>query len=266
MTDRYAQLVNTPIGKLVTQQMGLPQPPRLERHTPGRPVIAGPVLFGGTGPPSRLATPVAKVLSAIDADVFTPMDEELRIAAAQAKLDAGIFNPEAVAEDDRFKALVLDATGIQSSDELDRAWAFLHPAIRRVLPSGRVLILGTPPEDCAGPPVAIAQRALEGLERAVGKEIRQRRDLPAHLRQAQGRGPARVDAAFLPLAAVGVRLRSGRPDRPRRGGGGQVRLGRAAGRQGRARHRRGPRDRGGHRRGPLPRRRPRGGARRGADG
>jgi 3-oxoacyl-[acyl-carrier protein] reductase len=172
MTDRYAQLVNNPIGKFVTKQIGLPQPPRLERYTPGGRVIAGPVLFGGTGPESRLATPVAKVLSAIDADVCTPMDEELRTAAAQAKLDAGIFNPEAVAEDDRFKALVLDATGIQSSDELDQAWAFLHPAMRRVLPSGRVIILGTPPEDCAGPPMAIAQRALEGLERAVGKEIR----------------------------------------------------------------------------------------------
>ena len=172
MTDRYAQLVNTPIGKLVTKQIGLPQPPRLERYAPGGPVIAGPVLFGGTGPESRLATPVAKVLSAIDADVFTPMDEQLRTAAAQAKLDAGIFNPEAVAAEDRFKALVLDATGIQSSDELDRAWAFLHPAIRRVLPSGRVIILGTPPEDCASPQVAVAQRALEGLARAVGKEIK----------------------------------------------------------------------------------------------
>ena len=172
MTDRYAQLVNTPIGKLVTKQIGLPQPPRLERHTPGQPVITGPVLFGAAGPESRLATPVAKVLRAIDADVRTSMDEELRTAAAQAKLDAGIFNPEAVAEDERFKALVFDATGIQSSPELDRAWAFFHPAIRRVLPSGRVTILGTPPEDCASPPVAIAQRALEGLERAVGKEVK----------------------------------------------------------------------------------------------
>ena len=34
MTDRYAQLVNTPIGKLVTKQIGLPQPPRLERYEP----------------------------------------------------------------------------------------------------------------------------------------------------------------------------------------------------------------------------------------
>jgi 3-oxoacyl-[acyl-carrier protein] reductase len=180
MTDRYAQLVNTPIGKLVTKQIGLPQPPRLERFEPDQPVITGTVLLGraaGTGAPdgggpSRLAAPVAKVLKAIDADVLTPMDEGLRSAAAEAKLDAGVFNPDAAPEDQRFKALVFDATQIESSDELERAWAFFKPAIRRVLPSGRVLILGTPPEDCAAPPLAIAQRALEGLARAIGKEVK----------------------------------------------------------------------------------------------
>jgi 3-oxoacyl-[acyl-carrier protein] reductase len=180
MTDRYAQLVNTPIGKLVTKQIGLPQPSRLERYELGGPVIAGPVLLGragGTGSAggagsSRLAAPVAKVLEAIDADVLTAMDEDLRTAAAEAKLDAGVFNPEAPADDQRFKALVFDATQIESSDELERAWAFFKPAIRRVLPSGRVIILGTAPEDCATPPLAIAQRALEGLERAIGKELK----------------------------------------------------------------------------------------------
>jgi 3-oxoacyl-[acyl-carrier protein] reductase len=180
MTDRYAQLVNTPIGKLVTKQIGLPQPPRLERgdpSAPNGPVITGPVLFGAAGraggaDSSRLAAPVAKVLKAIDADVSTPMDEDLRSAAAKAKLDAGIFNPDAAPEDLSFKALVFDATGIGSSQELERAWAFFAPAIRRVLPSGRVIILGTAPEDCAGPPMAIAQRALEGLARAIGKEVK----------------------------------------------------------------------------------------------
>jgi 3-oxoacyl-[acyl-carrier protein] reductase len=179
MTDRYAQLVNTPIGKLVTKQIGLPQPPRLERYEPGQPVIAGPVLLGAAGAvdgagagASRLLAPVAKVLKAIDAEVLTAMDQDLRTAAAEARLDAGVFNPDAASDDERFKALILDATGIESSDELERAWAFFHPAIRRVLPSGRVIILGTPPEDCATPASAIAQRALEGLERAIGKEVK----------------------------------------------------------------------------------------------
>jgi 3-oxoacyl-[acyl-carrier protein] reductase len=170
MTDRYQQLVNTPIGKLVTKQIGLPQPPRLERFRPGQPVVTGPVLLGGTG--GRLVKPVAKILAAVDADVSTPIVEDVRMAAAQAKLDAGIFNPDAAPEDQRFKALVFDATGIASTAELEQVWSFFHPAIRRLLNSGRVIVLGTSPEDCADPQAAIAQRALEGLERAIGKEVK----------------------------------------------------------------------------------------------
>jgi 3-oxoacyl-[acyl-carrier protein] reductase len=87
-------------------------------------------------------------------------------------LPAGIWNPDATPAEQRFKALVLDATGIASSDELVQTWAFLHPTIRKVMNSGRVIVLGTPPEDCSSPAEAVAQRALEGLVRAVGKEVK----------------------------------------------------------------------------------------------
>ncbi len=171
MADRYQQLVNTPIGRIVTKQIGLPNPPRLERYEPGQPVIAGTVLLGAA-PGSRLSRAIADVLASIGAEVATPMDEPVRGAAAAAGLDAGIWNPDAPPAEQRFKALVLDATGISSSQELVQAWAFLHPAIRRVMSSGRVIVLGTPPEDCSSPPEHIAQRALEGLVRAVGKEVK----------------------------------------------------------------------------------------------
>ena len=171
MADRYQQLVNTPIGRIVTKQIGLPNPPRLERYEPGQPVIAGPVLLGAA-PGSRLSRAIADVLASIGAEVATPMDEPVRGAAAAAGLDAGIWNPDAPPAEQRFKALVLDATGISSSQELVQAWGFLHPAIRRVMSSGRVIVLGTPPEDCSAPPEHIAQRALEGLVRAVGKEVK----------------------------------------------------------------------------------------------
>ncbi len=171
MADRYQQLVNTPIGRIVTKQIGLPNPPRLERFQPGQPVISGPVLLGAA-PGSRLSRTLADVLASIDAEVATPMDEPVRSAAAAAGLDAGVWNPEAAPPEQRFKALVFDATGIGSSEQLVEAWAFLHPAIRRVMTSGRVIVLGTPPEDCASPPEHIAQRALEGLVRAIGKEVK----------------------------------------------------------------------------------------------
>jgi 3-oxoacyl-[acyl-carrier protein] reductase len=170
MADRYQQLVNTPIGRIVTKQIGLPNPPRLQRYEPGQPVIDGPVLFGAAED-SRLAGAVTAILASARAETFTPMDESLRNAAADAKLDASVWNPEA-ASDRRFKALVFDATGIRSSGQLAEAWAFLHPSIRSVIPSGRVVILGTPPEDCGAPPEAIAQRALAGLARAIGKEVK----------------------------------------------------------------------------------------------
>jgi 3-oxoacyl-[acyl-carrier protein] reductase len=170
MADRYSQLVNNPIGRLVAGQIGLPQPPQLERYQPGQSVISGEVLLGGPG--GRLHTSITKVLAGIGADVLTPTDEDIRTAAAAAKLDAGIFNPQAAADDQRFKALVFDATGIRSSDELIRAWEFFSPAIRKVVASGRVLVLGTPPEECSDPHEAVAQRSLEGLERAIGKEVK----------------------------------------------------------------------------------------------
>jgi 3-oxoacyl-[acyl-carrier protein] reductase len=171
MSDRYSQLVNTPIGKIVTKQIGLPSPVKLDRYERGRPVISGPVLLGAA-PGGRLAGAVAKVLAAIDAEVHTPLDEHVRTAAADASLDAKVFNPDAAPEDQTFKALVFDASGIETSEQLREVWAFFGPTIRRVRRSGRVIVLGTTPGDCKRPRQATAQRALEGFVRSVGKEVR----------------------------------------------------------------------------------------------
>jgi 3-oxoacyl-[acyl-carrier protein] reductase len=171
MADRYQQLINTPVGRIVSKQVGLPAPVRLDRYAAGQRVIDGPVLLGGA-PFGRLLGPTMHVLSAIGAETHTPMLDEVRSAAADAGVDARVFNPEAAPAEETFKALIFDATGITSTDELHEAWEFFHPTIRRVRPSGRVIVLGTPPEDASSPPEAIAQRALEGLTRSIGKEVR----------------------------------------------------------------------------------------------
>jgi 3-oxoacyl-[acyl-carrier protein] reductase len=171
MADRYQQLINTPIGKIVSKQVGLPAPVTLERYEPGQPVVTGPVLLGAA-PGGRLTPAITKVLAAIDAETYTPMDERVRSAAADAGLDAAIFNPEAASADETFKALVFDASGIASIEDLREAWRFFGSTIRRVQPSGRVIVLGTPPEDAGSPEASVAQRALEGLTRSIGKEVR----------------------------------------------------------------------------------------------
>ena len=171
MADRYQQLINTPVGRIVSRQIGLPSPVKLERYEPGQAVVSGPVLLGAASG-SRLVAPAANTLAAVKAEVSTPHQEEARQAAADAGLSAGIFNPEVASADQTFKALVFDASGINDSAALKQAWAFFHPTIRRVRASGRVIVLGTPPEECEEPDGAVAQRALEGLVRSIGKEVR----------------------------------------------------------------------------------------------
>jgi 3-oxoacyl-[acyl-carrier protein] reductase len=149
MTDRYQQLINTPIGRIVSKQVGLPSPATLERYKAGQPVIDGPVLTGAA-PGGRLGGAIASVLTGIGADVAR----------------------DAEREDQTFKALVFDASGISDSEQLRELWAFFHPTIRRVQPSGRVIVLGTPPAECGSPSETIAQRALAGFVKAVGKELR----------------------------------------------------------------------------------------------
>jgi 3-oxoacyl-[acyl-carrier protein] reductase len=185
MADRYSQLINTPIGRIVSKQVGLPAPTKLERYEPGQPVIDGPVLLGAA-PGSRLVGGVAVVLRAIDAEVDTPLEEPVRTAAADADLDAGVFNPEVAPAGNSFKAIVFDASGIGSSEQLGEAWSFFHAAIRRVRNSGRVIVLGTPPESCQTPLELIAQRALGGLMRSIGKEVR--RGATAQLLYVQPQG------------------------------------------------------------------------------
>ncbi|HKS46285.1 MAG TPA: 3-oxoacyl-ACP reductase [Amycolatopsis sp.] len=144
MADRYQQFTRTPIGRFLVPKLGLPDPPRLRRHHPGLPPLDGPVLLGAA-PGGRLEKVVRTRLA-----------------------DAGI---EVADGDARYGALVFDATGITDPKQLRQLYHFFHPVIRKVGPSGRVVVLGTPPELSEGRE-RIAQRALEGFVRSVGKELR----------------------------------------------------------------------------------------------
>jgi 3-oxoacyl-[acyl-carrier protein] reductase len=93
------------------------------------------------------------------------------VAQVLAGADAEVAT-QAGDDEQRFKALVYDATGIPESTRLVELWRFFHPTIRRVERSGRVIVLGTPPEECESPREATAQRALEGFTRSLGKEVR----------------------------------------------------------------------------------------------
>jgi 3-oxoacyl-[acyl-carrier protein] reductase len=145
MADRYSQVVNAPVVGTIAKQLGLPQPVSLDRYQPGQPVVAGPVL-SGAAPEGRLTKQVAAILDSVKAE-------------------------RAGAEEGKAKALVFDATGISDSTQLVELQRFFYPAVPRLQRSGRAVVLGTPPAEAGSVEAHIAQRALEGFTRSLGKEI-----------------------------------------------------------------------------------------------
>ncbi len=167
MSDRYFKFANGPIGRQIAPKLGLPQPPVLKRYRPGQPVVEGAVLFGAA-PGGRLTPAVLDVLASVGAETWAAEDDALRDAAANVGISAKIFNPE-TAGDQKFQALVFDATGIADVAGLKALYDFFRPVGRKVRGNGRLIVLGTPPEALKGS-ARVAQRALEGFTRSAGKE------------------------------------------------------------------------------------------------
>ncbi|MEU6562236.1 3-oxoacyl-ACP reductase [Nocardia nova] len=139
----YGSFVNSAPGAFLAGKLGLPQPEKLRRYTPGEPALPGPVLLGGKG---RVAD------------------------AARTQLSDYTF-VDAPSQGVKLGALVFDATGIGSVEELSQLFEFFQPAMRSIAASGRVLVVGTTPELAGSVDGQIAQRALEGFTRSVGKEL-----------------------------------------------------------------------------------------------
>ncbi|MFI2718518.1 3-oxoacyl-ACP reductase [Streptomyces collinus] len=140
MADRYLRFTGTAPGRFLTRRLGLPQPAALTRWSPERPALDGGLLHLTAG---RSALDLAPVL---------------------ARTGIG------PAGSGRAAAVVLDATGVRDVEALAEVHAALHPVVRSVAPSGRVVVLGAP-LDPADHHQAAAQQALEGFTRSLGKEI-----------------------------------------------------------------------------------------------
>jgi 3-oxoacyl-[acyl-carrier protein] reductase len=145
MSDHYQAFTDSPIGKLLVKNLGLPDPTRLERWHEGAPVVDGTVVVGGKG----------------------VLGEQL--TAALDRL--GVAHVHTAVDGERYKALVFDATGITDSAGLVALQEFFTPLMRSLRTCARVVVLGTVPDQTADNGSRVAQRALEGFTRSLGKEI-----------------------------------------------------------------------------------------------
>jgi len=147
-TDLYTQLVHSAPGSFLAKQLGIPQPETLRRYRPGEPPLAGSLLIGGDG---RVAEPLRTAL-AEDYDVVSN-----NIGGRWA---------------DSFGGLVFDAPGITEPAGLKELYKFFTPVLRNIAPSGRLVVVGTTPDQTGSAHERVAQRALEGFTRSLAKEVR----------------------------------------------------------------------------------------------
>ena len=144
MSDKYQSFTQSPLGKILVKNLGLPAPTPLERYTAGDPLVDGTVVVGGTG---RLVESLPGLLDTV-----------------------GIASTVVTEDGQKYKGLVFDATGLTSADQLVALQQFFTPLMRSLASCPRVVVIGTPPEQCSGSE-RVAQRALEGFTRSLGKEI-----------------------------------------------------------------------------------------------
>ena len=143
MNDRYQSFSSSPIGQMFVKNLGLPSPEKLDRWHEGAPLVDGTVLVGGNG-----RVDVTGVLDTL-----------------------GIASTSVAAEGEKYKGLVFDATGLTSPDSLIALQQFFTPLMRSLKSCARVVVIGTNPAQTESVDERIAQRALEGFTRSLGKEI-----------------------------------------------------------------------------------------------
>ncbi|SNT69530.1 3-oxoacyl-ACP reductase [Psychrobacter sp. LV10R520-6] len=169
MSDRYGDFVQSSLGKKVAKNLGLPLPVNLDRFESGQRLVRGSVLVGSaTGDDKRISESVARIFSDLHAEVFVNSSDSIKDALADADIEAKANT----GGDDKFKVLLFDASNISNADELKQVYEFFHTVARRVERSGRVIIIGRPPEAIDDIENALAQRALEGFVKSVGKEFK----------------------------------------------------------------------------------------------
>jgi 3-oxoacyl-[acyl-carrier protein] reductase len=144
MSDKYLNLVNSPVGAAVASRIGLPRPVVLRRYQPADPLLPGPALLGSAS--GDVAGSLAQLLVQAGAEVTSASDTA------------------------RYGALIFDARGVRDPADLATVPEFFAGRLRQLAACGRVLVLGLPP-DGADVTVDATRQALDGITRSLAKEL-----------------------------------------------------------------------------------------------
>lgn len=146
MGFEYGKFVSSGLGKQLATTFGLPRPTTLRRHKAGGALINGAVLLAGHGD-----APLVPQLTAL------LEGEGVQVATQPSTSVAGV---------------VVDMTTIETPADLESLRAIVAPALKTLAPTGRVIVIGRPVDEATSVAQSAARRALEGIVRSIGKEMR----------------------------------------------------------------------------------------------
>lgn len=174
MTNYLQSFIESTMGQKLLSAVGVSEPVQLERFDlSSSSFLQGNVLLGAASGGELLGS-VCDALKSSESTFYYSGDSSNRLAMEKifqkAEVNAAPFQME-VARDLRFKALVLDVSGLTCSEDLRGLYEFFHPIMRQLAPCARLLVLARPVEEAAEPRTATARRALEGFTRCLAKEV-----------------------------------------------------------------------------------------------
>lgn len=160
MSSLLENLYTSPAGKFLADKAGLSEPPLLRRgrRMPAGPVVLGELEGGGIGAATLALLEVPHEEAVLDLPEARTKDEKGRECAPRYPVRPG--------------ALVLDATGVRTIDQLEGLRRLIRPVMRGLERSGRIVILATDASAVEGLEAKAVAQAIDGINRTVAKELR----------------------------------------------------------------------------------------------
>ena len=178
MSDFLLELSANPQVRRLVQSAGLPLPmpaqlkradgPREERPLRHSTIVVAGSLAGAAG------QALGRALIAAGADPLVAGHAQAPKSFLEPAEAFGRQVGDATGHEGPIDALVFDATEIGRPEDLVRLYEGFHEWMKRIARSGRVVVVGRPPEEAKSATEAAARGALEGFTRSVAKEIGRR--------------------------------------------------------------------------------------------
>ena len=176
MADFILEMSKSSVTRKIisTLRLPIPMPPRLERAQgawPHQPLSGRTVMVGTTGGREILSTTLQS-LQGMGADIATVAGTDTTAIQAVADTVGCTLLSHGDGEDaPKVHALVFDATGISDVAGLRSLYDFYHARAGSISGSGRSVILARPPESASHPTQVAVNRAVEGFNRSLAKEV-----------------------------------------------------------------------------------------------